>query len=70
MLESTAKFIASIIASTSPITEDGFARLKKVIEKFQIIPRGEISTKKELPVGGFELAMEFFGGLEHPKGKS
>ena len=70
MLESTAKFIASIIASTSPITENGFAKIKNLIDNFQIIPREKINTKKELPVGGFELAMEFFGGLENPKGKT
>lgn len=68
MIESTAKFIASIITSTSPVTQDGFSKIIKVIEDFQIIPRAKIKAKKELPVGGFELAIGMFKGMESKPG--
>lgn len=66
IIESASKFIASVIASTSPITKDGFNALISRIHDFQIIPREkpEANTKKELPVGGYELAMGLFKGLE------
>lgn len=67
ILESAAKFIASVIASTSPITPDGFSKLIKNIHDFQIIARNEPKLKKELPVGGYEMAIAMFEGLEAPR---
>ena len=68
ILESAAKFIASTIASTSPLTPDGFHALINNIKNFQIIPREIIPTKKELPVGGYEMAIGMFKGLERKPG--
>ena len=68
LYESVAKFIASIIASTSPITEEGFHALIENITKFTLMPQEDIpEAKKELPAGGYEVAMQFFKGLEGKK---
>ena len=66
ILELAAKFIASTIISTSPLTENGFNNLINNIDNFQIIPREKVEAKKELPVGGYELAMQLFKGFENP----
>lgn len=68
ILESASKFIASIIISSSRLTPDGFNALLNNIKNFQIIPREIIPTKKELPVGGYEMAIGMFKGLERKPG--
>jgi len=68
LLENSAKFIASMIASTSRLTEAGFSSIINKISKFTLLPEEEKpSKKKDLPVGGYEMAMGLFKGLEGPK---
>ena len=64
ILESASKFIASIIISSSRLTPDGFNALLNNIKNFQIIPREIVPTKKELPDGGYEMAIGMFKSLE------
>ena len=66
-IESSAKLIANTIAQTSQLTEAGFSGLIKQISNFSLLPQEEKPKKKELPVGGYEMAMGFFKGLEGPK---
>lgn len=68
LLENSAKFIASMIASTHPLTEAGFSSIINKISKFTLLPEEEKpNKKKDLPVGGYEMAMGLFKGLEGPK---
>jgi len=64
--EIAARFIASIIASTSPLTEKGALILSDKISKFSIVGspgKPKKPKKKELPAGGYEMAMDFFSGM-------
>lgn len=69
LLETTVKFITSMMASTSPLTENGFKSALNSISKFKLLPEDDkpVDKKKELPAGGFELAIGLFEGLEGPK---
>jgi len=64
--EIAAKFIGSMIASTTPLTKSGEMALSEKINKFSIlkVPTKKKAPKKELPAGGYELAMNFFSGME------
>lgn len=63
--ETQAKFLATIIASTTALTEKGRMMLNENINKFAILgTKPPKSEKKELPVGGYEQAMDYFKGLE------
>ena len=68
ILESAVKFMATIIISTSPLTEQGLHSLLNKINEFTIIKEpGKEKVepkKKKLPAGGFEMAMGLFSGLE------
>ena len=62
--EIATRFIATIIASTTPLTDKGVMELSNRIGKFSILPgKPEKPKKKELPVGGYEQAMAFFSGM-------
>ena len=66
--EITTRFLASIIGSTSPLSDKGALQLSDTIRKFTIFNQepkdNQKPKKKELPIGGYETAMAFFGGME------
>jgi len=64
--EISVRFLASIIASTSPLTKDGARELSDKIHSFSILPKKKSTSKpqKGLPAGGYEMAMNFFSGFE------
>jgi len=59
--EITTRFLASIIGSTSPLSDKGVLELSSTIRNFSIFK--EEPKKKELPVGGYETAMAYFSGM-------